>query len=92
MQIKFTQDYIKRDGKQSTPDATVYRKGKVYEVKPDTAEHYVRRGIAEVVSFPDPLTPPTGGPTGGGDPVLSSRQGRARASRSRSSKAAASKA
>ena len=44
--IKFTEDYEVQDEKRGTKDATFYKAGKKLKCTPETAWHFIRKGVA----------------------------------------------
>jgi hypothetical protein len=63
MKVKFLQDrrYGRRMGGQPSDAGEVqsFEKGKIYDLSPDHAERWIRRGAAVEVSASDPVPPPS---------------------------------
>jgi len=50
VKLKFLADYTVQDEHAKTDKATIYKKGAIKLFTADSAQHFVRKGLAEVVA------------------------------------------
>jgi hypothetical protein len=50
VKIRFLTSYEVQDEKAGTPEATVYKAGATLSMVPASADHFVRKGVAEYVA------------------------------------------
>jgi hypothetical protein len=57
MKIRFLQDRVVRDELRGTPQETRYRAGQEVELADASAQHWIRRGVAQEVPHDTPHQP-----------------------------------